>query len=206
MTEFKQAARVAVAPLGARLGRLGIHPNTLSLLGLALAVLSGLAAGGGHLRLAVLPLALSGLCDMLDGAVARAMSAESTFGAALDSTVDRVGEAALLGGLLLAPLDTPGGPDLLRLVLIVFLVASFLVSYTRARAEGLGLDCRIGLMERPARMILTGLILLLGRGALLPGFLLLSLLTVWTVFQRLQHIRTQAGRAAADPPSRKAVP
>jgi CDP-diacylglycerol--glycerol-3-phosphate 3-phosphatidyltransferase len=175
----------------------------MTLMGLFLAVIAGVVLALGHIRWAVLPLALSGLADMLDGAVARVTGRQSVYGAALDSTVDRASEAVILGGLLVGLVAEGSGEVFLALLVLLYLLSSFLVSYTRARAEGLGFSCQVGFMERPARMVATMVIFLVGPGFLVPGFLVLFLLTTWTVLQRLGHIRREAARRSRDLPTQQ---
>lgn len=192
MSGLRNAVRKALNPLAEMLGRAGVHPNTLTYLGLLFSLLAGVSLAAGRLAIAVIPLALSGLADMLDGAVARATGRASPYGAALDSTVDRIAEAFVLGGLLIAEARRGAGGPWLAVLILIFLIASFLVSYTRARAEGLGFSGQVGFMERPARMVGLMVLLLLGRGALPAGLGILSVLTIWTVLQRLGHIRRQS--------------
>ncbi|MBU1701931.1 MAG: CDP-alcohol phosphatidyltransferase family protein [Candidatus Eisenbacteria bacterium] len=207
MSSIKRGARSTIAPLAGWLGKRGVHPNTLTLLGLLFAGITAVLLAQGRLRLALIPYTLSGLADMLDGAVARATGRGSAFGAALDSTVDRVAEGVVLGGLLLGLLNAPpGGTVLCVSSILLFLISSFLVSYTRARAEGLGLECTVGWMERPARLVLLAILLLLGRSVLLPGLIILGLLTTWTVIQRMIHISHEVGRLARNEKTRKVAP
>jgi CDP-diacylglycerol--glycerol-3-phosphate 3-phosphatidyltransferase len=207
ISTIKTTARSATAPIAGWLGRRGVHPNTLTLWGLILALVTGILLAQGRLRLALIPYTLSGLADMLDGAVARATGRGSDFGAALDSTVDRISEGVVLGGLLIGLLDAPPGGQILFVSLVLlFLISSFLVSYTRARAEGLGLQCAVGWMERPARLILLAVILLLGEWAILPGLAILGLLTSWTVIQRILHIRNEVERLSSKNKIREVAP
>ncbi|MBD3336860.1 MAG: CDP-alcohol phosphatidyltransferase family protein, partial [Candidatus Eisenbacteria bacterium] len=193
---LKTRSRKLIDPPARGLARIGVSPNVLTFAGLAFALVAGWILARGHLQLALIPLAASGLADMLDGAVARATGRSSPFGAALDSTIDRVADAAVFGGLLLGWLnDPPGGALLYVLLILVAMVASFLVSYVRARAEGLGFECQVGLMERPSRMVLLGLVFVIGEAALLPGLALVCVLTAATVVQRLAHVGRRA-RAA----------
>lgn len=201
--DFRQRVRDGLVPLAEWLGGLGIHPNTMTLMGLLLAIIAGVVLALGQIRLAVLPLALSGLADMLDGAVARVTGRQSVYGAALDSTVDRASEAVILGGLLVGLVARGSGEVFLALLVLLYLLSSFLVSYTRARAEGLGFSCQVGFMERPTRMVATMVIFLVGPAFLVPGFLVLFLLTTWTVLQRLSHIRREAARQSQNSPARQ---
>ena len=146
----EQVARVsepvARALLGARL-----RPNQLSLLGLGASVLAALAFAADHGRLGGLLLALAGALDILDGALARVSAQVSPFGAFLDSVLDRYSDLLVLSGVifLFARLGRVG--DLVAALLAV--VGTVMVSYTRARAESVGVECRVGLMERGERLL-----------------------------------------------------
>ncbi len=208
MSAWKDRARSVFRPLAGALAKRGVKPDHLSIAGLALSLLAALLLSRGDFLGAALVLGLSGLCDMMDGDVARATGSTTTFGAFLDSTLDRIGEGALFAGLASyyfsraqggalfiqgelqsnARWGDPEGHTMAFLALAT-LVLAFLVSYTRARAEGLGLECKVGFMERPERMLLLGLGALLGQ-RFMPGILgLLFLLTLVTVGQRVYHVR-----------------
>ncbi|TFG94472.1 MAG: CDP-alcohol phosphatidyltransferase family protein, partial [Myxococcales bacterium] len=156
---------------------------------------SGAAFGAGYPRWGAVWLLLSGIFDVLDGAVARRGGTASAFGAFFDSTLDRLGEAALFSGIAIYFVTTAGQrwPILGLGVSLLALSGSFLVSYTRARAEGLGLDCRVGIAQRPERIVGLGLpTLLFGAGP--HGWLLLGLMLALaaantiTVIQRVAHV------------------
>jgi CDP-diacylglycerol--glycerol-3-phosphate 3-phosphatidyltransferase len=188
----KRGVRARLEPLAGWLARAGISPNVLTLLGLAGAAAAGGLLARGQIRWALVPLALGGLCDLLDGAVARASGRASPFGAALDSTVDRVSEALVLLGIFLGSPGRGGAaPALVGGLVLWALTASFLVSYVRARAEGLGMQGTGGLMDRPARMVLLGAILLVGWKAVVPGLALLGILASATALARLLDVRRQ---------------
>lgn len=189
-------------PVGSAVGRSRVSPNAITLVGLAVQVLVALAIIDGRLLAAGLIAIVAGLVDALDGAVAKAVNKTSRFGALLDSTVDRLVDAlffvpvAWLYGV--AP-DT-GGRDqpVVAALALTALVASFLVSYVKARAEGLGYECRVGIVERAERVVL--MIIGLVFNAILPAVLLvLAGLSTVTVAQRLLHVRSQA-RTGADRP------
>jgi phosphatidylglycerophosphate synthase len=153
---------------------------------------------------------------MMDGDVARATGGSSKFGAFLDSTLDRIGEGALFAGLaayyfarahggalwIEGDVDASarwGDPEgrTMAFLSLATLILSFMVSYTRARAEGLGLDCKVGIMERPERILLLLVGTLLGQ-RFMPGVLgLLFLLTLVTVGQRVYHVRRLTGQEAS---------
>jgi CDP-diacylglycerol--glycerol-3-phosphate 3-phosphatidyltransferase len=177
-------------PAAHLLGRLGIHPNTLTLVGFLLQVGVGalFALGrvrwGGGLLLVIAPM------DALDGAVARAAGKQSAFGAFLDSTLDRLSDAVLILGLAAHHLRQ--GAWLEMGLLLVALVAALMVSYTRARAECLGLSCKVGLLTRMERIFLIAVLSALGLTALLAWAL--AVLSVFTFIQRLAHVYVVSSR------------
>jgi CDP-diacylglycerol--glycerol-3-phosphate 3-phosphatidyltransferase len=195
-----------VAPLARALIRRGVSPNALTTVGALVVFTAAVAFGVGQARWAGFLLLVSGLFDILDGQVARQGDRRTTFGAFYDSTLDRMGEAAVFGGIALFFLR--GGVPVQREAIavglaIVALSASLLVSYTRARAEGLGLDCRVGIAARAERLLLLGgppLFFGAGpEGALLFWIVaVLAGVTLITVVQRVWHVaRTTAGGGGA---------
>jgi CDP-diacylglycerol--glycerol-3-phosphate 3-phosphatidyltransferase len=191
---WKQAGRAAVAPLVAGLERAGVTPNQVTVVGLALAIGSGILAGLGDLRLAAACFILSALCDLLDGQLARRRGQTGVFGAFLDSCLDRMAEGAIYLGLIVHL--APHAPRA-AVVAGVALVGSFMVSYARARAEGLGIACTVGLMERPERLIVLIIALLVGGWVLDAALLLLATLSMATFLQRLRHVQRAAGPAGS---------
>ena len=180
-----------VTPAALILGRLGLTPNSLTLSGLVISGLGAFLASVGQLWGAGLVLAFSGIFDLLDGALARATGRVTRFGALLDSVVDRASEAIVLFGLLvyyLSRSETAG-----TLLIYLALVSSIMVSYLRARSEGLGVDCKVGVMTRTERVaVLTaGLV----AGHWVPNLLLAALATIAalsmvTSVHRLLHTRS----------------
>ncbi len=216
---LRGGVRSASEPIVAQLDRLGLRPDHLSLAGLGLSVLSGVAFFEGHSRTAAALLLLSGSCDILDGGLARRSGVSSPFGAFLDSTLDRLSEAAVLLGILgfylrnlyalvLHPVQAVAqlsiGLEPMTWVVMAFttalaLVGSFMVSYTRARAEGLGLDCRVGWFERPERLVLIILAgLLKVFWVMSAALLLLAVLSFATAAQRIAHVHRTTRRAGLD--------
>ncbi|MFH1144445.1 MAG: CDP-alcohol phosphatidyltransferase family protein [Candidatus Eisenbacteria bacterium] len=194
----KQRLRRVTLPLARSLASAGVHPDQITAAGLALSALAALCLALGEAQLSILPLLLSLLCDLLDGDVARLRPRViSSFGAFFDSTADRIAETLVFTGLILGKNAHAGGLGTLWVLLwVLALAGAYLVSYTRARAEGLGLTCRIGVADRSVRMVLVFLMLLAGWKA--SGYFLatLSLLSWYTVGQRIRHVRGQALRAA----------
>lgn len=166
------------------LGRLGVSPNALTVFGylLHLPVMYTLATG--HMSLGGILLAIASLFDSLDGSVAREMGQVTTFGAFLDSVADRFSEGTVLLGLLLWHLQSGSKIEVVLIYAAVF--GSLMVSYTRARAEGVGIECKEGLLTRFERVILlvAGLILQQVRIALW----VLAMLTNFTALQRVYHV------------------
>jgi CDP-diacylglycerol--glycerol-3-phosphate 3-phosphatidyltransferase len=136
-----------IRPFESLLTKLGIRPNTITWAGL---VVTGVAANFfrmGHFLLGGLFVALAGTCDVLDGRIARNTGQKSKFGAFLDSTIDRYSDVLVFVGIMMY-LNT-----MYVNVLVMFAIAgSLLTSYARARAEGLGIECKVGLMQRPERI------------------------------------------------------
>ena len=181
----QQTPRRLVAPLVALLGRLGVTPNLLTLVGLLFNGLTGLVLSQGHFTWGALLVLLSGAFDLLDGSLARSTGQASRFGALLDSTLDRWGESLLFGGLLIHYWARPGAIEVP--LLFAAIVGSLLVSYVRARAEGLGIDCEVGLFTRGRRIVLLAAGLLVGQVAITLG--VLAVLTNFTAIQRLVYAR-----------------
>jgi CDP-diacylglycerol--glycerol-3-phosphate 3-phosphatidyltransferase len=185
---MKEQARGLLDPLVGLLARASVTPTAVSLTGLAFALGAGVLIAGGRLRTGAVCLILSSLCDMLDGQLARRRGRTSLFGAFLDSCLDRLSEGAVFLGLALYL--GPRGAAWLVLV-IAALIGSMMVSYARARAEGLGLDCKVGVLERPERLVLLILALLVGGNGLLILLLVLTLLAFWTFLSRTRHVERQ---------------
>ncbi len=163
----------------------------LTLIGLAITVLGAAAIADGSLFAGGLIAAAAGLFDALDGALARNSGRESRFGAFLDSCTDRYTEIILFFGLLLFFLREPAG--ILPLILIfAAITGSLMVSYTRARAEGLGSHYRGGITARAERIAL--LILGLITGYIVPVLLILAVLTHLTAIQRMVAVYREIGR------------
>jgi CDP-diacylglycerol---glycerol-3-phosphate 3-phosphatidyltransferase len=196
-------------PIARALIRGGVHPNTITTVGTLFVIGSGIAFGIGEIRLGGALLLVSGVFDILDGQVARQGAKMTTFGAFYDSTLDRVGEGAVFSGLIFWFLAGPLPSELKVPALgaaLLALVASLVVSYTRARAEALGVECKVGIAARAERILLLGLpTLLFGAGPGRPGVLLFWIVTVLaivaaiTVVQRVVHVARVA--RGAPPPS-----
>lgn len=205
-----------ITPVGRLMARLRIHPNILSLLGLILSALAGLVYSTGSFFWGAWVVVLAGTCDALDGQLARQTEKESPFGAFLDSTLDRFGEVLIFLGLAW---HFSGGADIFEVTvessthserpfavaLIILVVAgAFMVSYTRARAEGLGVDCKVGWMQRPERFVLLiiGSLLaalpVVGPAVMTVTLLLLALLSNFTAIQRMAFVKRELSKKTAD--------
>ena len=186
------ACRITDPVVGA-LSKSGITPNALTLINLALNIVAAYVIATGHFLVGGVLILASGLFDLLDGALARFNKQTTRFGAVLDSTVDRISEAATLCGLLIWYVSQEGTTLEIVLVLVV-LVSSFLVSYIRARAEGVGWQCQGGLFTRAERVIVLAIGLLLGGVSINSVFVALCVLALFalvTVAQRLVYLWKQ---------------
>ena len=161
LTDFlRTQAMVITHPIARILEKLGLHPNTVTLLGLLLNIGTGAVLASGRLILGGVFVLLASAVDSLDGALARVSGAKSRFGAFLDSTLDRISEGALLFGLLVWLLRQGATTEIYLVFLI--LLGSVMVSYTRARAEGVGYTCKVGILTRLERVVVLGAGLIFG--------------------------------------------
>jgi CDP-diacylglycerol--glycerol-3-phosphate 3-phosphatidyltransferase len=216
----RTAARSALDPVVRMLVRLGVHPDVVTWAGLLVTIGGASLFARGHFRLGALVATLGCVMDSLDGALARARNGVTRWGAFLDSTTDRIADGALFLGVAAhyahSPVVMLGDEDFVTDLLlglppvkvqllwlaqtqlltagaaVVALVGAYLVSYTRARMEGLGVECRVGWFERPERLVV-----LLGAGffgaasGVMPWALLaLAVLSFFTAFQRIAYART----------------
>ena len=189
--QFRGAVLRYVEIPGARfLHALKFTPNSITLLGFAVCVLSAYLVGANLLLLGGVVFLLGGALDLFDGALARLTGKTSSFGALLDSVFDRLGEAALFVGLGIYALRAGLGDRQLLLFITVLLLALIFsqgVSYLRARGEGLGVFIRSGLMTRPERVVLLGAGLLIDQ--IFWVLLLIAAVSCFTLFQRMFTIR-----------------
>jgi CDP-diacylglycerol--glycerol-3-phosphate 3-phosphatidyltransferase len=187
-TNFERGLR----PIGIGLRRTGLQADHLTGLGIAMAVATAMAIGAGYFRGALVLLILTGLCDFLDGALAKASGiTNSRRGAYFDSVTDRLTDAVLFIGVAWYLATTQ--PGLLPLLPMALLGAASLVSYQRAKAESLGFDARGGLMERAERFIALGIGLLFNE-ALIVVLWAMLVLTLYTAGQRFVKVWRQAER------------
>jgi phosphatidylinositol phosphate synthase len=183
-----------IDPVADWLVRWRVHPNTITVIGTLCTVAGGVIYGTGHIRTAGLFLGLTALFDVLDGTVARRSGRSSTFGAFLDSTLDRVADGAVMCGLATFYALNPVHRSVpMMIVCMLGLIGAFLTSYTRARAEALGIDAKVGILQRPERVTLLsapqaffGLAL---NGWVLSLIIVILTVTAWvTVIQRVVFV------------------
>jgi CDP-diacylglycerol---glycerol-3-phosphate 3-phosphatidyltransferase len=181
-----------VQPIPRAFVRAGISPNMVTTVGFFVTISAAAAFLMGHPRIAGALVLLGGLFDILDGQVARASGQATLFGSFYDSTLDRISEVAVFVGIF--SLYGGGHPDFeypwMVYTVALAMAGSLMVSYTRARAEALGIDCDIGWMQRPERVVLIGVASLLfggaWNGAVLTWVLIvMAVLTNFTAFQRI---------------------
>jgi CDP-diacylglycerol--glycerol-3-phosphate 3-phosphatidyltransferase len=171
---------------------LGIHPNTVTITGLLFYTGVAWMIGDGHWKLAVAVGVAGALMDGLDGVMAREFGKRSRFGAVLDSTCDRLTEILVFSGLLVFYLRHDASGLIAPAACLLACTGSLMVSYVKARAEGEGLTCSRGLLQRPERLIFLGIFLFLGDTLMVWGLAVLAVLTYLTMFQRMVLIFRQA--------------
>jgi CDP-diacylglycerol--glycerol-3-phosphate 3-phosphatidyltransferase len=217
--KLKAFAHAGLDPVVSGLAAAGLRPNHMTVLGLVFSLVAAYGFALGKFRLAAFITCLAGVCDILDGQLARRTGGETKFGAFLDSTLDRLAEAAILLGIawfyLFNLVDMVIDPQrvlnnlqrglepvtwgAIALLAVLALVGSFMVSYTRARAEGLGLDCKVGWFERPERMVLVIIMGFAGLGPVIPaGLMILMTLSFATAFQRMAHVWRNTRNTGSD--------
>ncbi len=183
LERFRPFARHLAEYPARLLARLGLTPNALTLLGLILNGVVAAVLASGHIVLGGVLVLLANVFDMLDGAVARVSGKSSRFGAFFDSTLDRYAEALVYLGVMAWLLRQ--GDTMALLAAYLSVVGSLMVSYSRARAEGLGVQGEVGLLPRPERILLLAVGLMLHQYLLVPVLWLLALLTNVTTVQRI---------------------
>jgi phosphatidylinositol phosphate synthase len=194
---LKNIALTFLRPLARLFIRLGFSPDWLTLTGLVTNIVATAAFAVGQLRWGAAIMLAAGLCDILDGQVAREGRKETKFGALLDSTTDRYSEIFIYFGI---------GAYFIREsewiasgVLFFALSGSLMVSYVRARAEGLGEECKVGFMQRPERIVALAAGGLLGHKGLILVLVVLAVTTNYTVLERLTYIRNKLKSSSTTP-------
>jgi CDP-diacylglycerol--glycerol-3-phosphate 3-phosphatidyltransferase len=174
-----------------------LTPNAISLTGFLLCVVAAVLVWQDHLFWGGLAFVVGSVCDTLDGRYSRMSGKGTQFGAFLDSTLDRIEEGVVLAAV--AVLFSQAGDDRAVAAVVIAVLASLMVSYTRARAEALGVECKVGIADRAVRVVILSAALLLtsfGLDVLDIGVYVLAALSVITVVQRIWHVRAQLIRAA----------
>jgi CDP-diacylglycerol--glycerol-3-phosphate 3-phosphatidyltransferase len=181
----KETLLFLLRPLVRWLSVMRVRPDTLTVIGWTLALCAAILFGLGYVRVAGLVMLTGGVFDALDGAVARETNQMSSFGAFLDSTLDRLSEAAVFVGLIFfyAGADRPY-ETLLAAAAMTF---SLLTSYTRARAEGLNISCEVGMLERAGRIVILSVFSIVGLPTVGLGLVAAGALV--TTAQRILHVR-----------------
>jgi CDP-diacylglycerol--glycerol-3-phosphate 3-phosphatidyltransferase len=183
-----------IDPIADWMVRRRVNPNLLTTIGTLCSVAGGAIYATGHIRIAGWLLGLTALFDVLDGNVARRTGQSSVFGAFYDSTLDRIADGAVMGGLAVFYATSPLHSNAAMVsICILGIIGTFLTSYTRARAESLGIDAKVGIMQRAERVVLLtapqaffGLAL---DGWILIGVIVLLSVTAWiTAVQRIMFV------------------
>jgi CDP-diacylglycerol--glycerol-3-phosphate 3-phosphatidyltransferase len=180
-----------------------LTPNAISIAGLIGNLIAAVLILEHHFVLAGVAFIVGSVCDMFDGRYSRMSGKGTPFGAFLDSTLDRVEEGIVLAAV--AAWFAENSNEFAVGATVVAVVGSYMVSYTRARAEALGVECKVGIASRAVRVVILSAGLVLGAEELIPGLDLLepaiyvmAALTVFTAFQRVLHVRRElAGGAGA---------
>jgi CDP-diacylglycerol--glycerol-3-phosphate 3-phosphatidyltransferase len=198
----KQAGRAVLQPVVRLALRLHLTANRVTVIGFLIVSVAAVLVGTGNLLLGAAVLTAGSLLDAVDGALARASGGTTPFGGFLDSTLDRAAEAALYAGVAAYYLGTADEPTWPVVLAFIALAGSFLVSYTRARAEGIGLSASVGLAPRLERLVLiiagialAGLGLQIGLTAALA---VIAVLSVTTTIQRIWHVQRLSAAQPAD--------
>jgi CDP-diacylglycerol--glycerol-3-phosphate 3-phosphatidyltransferase len=179
------------------LQHVGVTPNMVSFAGFALTIGAAALLATGNLRIGGGLLWVAAMFDMVDGTLARVSQNESKFGAFLDSTLDRYSESVTFLGLVVYYANA-GDAQTHLLLIFLTLIGSWAVSYTRARAEGLDIECKVGILQRPERLVLliAGLIL----GLVLPVLWFLAVMTNITAGQRIYEVYVRTSTSQENQP------
>jgi CDP-diacylglycerol---glycerol-3-phosphate 3-phosphatidyltransferase len=180
-----------------------LTPNAISLTGFALNVAAAVLVFERYFFLAGVAFVIGSVMDTLDGRYSRMSGKGTPFGAFLDSTLDRIEEGVVL--LAIAAYFATRHDEVAVAAVVAAVLGSFMVSYTRARAEALGVACKVGLATRPVRVVILSAGLVFAKGAslghfelLAPAVYVLAGLTVFTVLQRIWHVRRELRRLSAE--------
>jgi CDP-diacylglycerol--glycerol-3-phosphate 3-phosphatidyltransferase len=186
-----------------------LTPNAISIVGFVLNLVAAALITQNLFFLAGVAFIVGSVMDTLDGRYSRMSGKGTLFGAFLDSTLDRVEEGVVLTAV--AGYFAKQGQDFAAAMCVIVVLGSLMVSYTRARAEAIGVECKVGLATRPVRVVILSIGLVFAKGAglgdfglLAPAIYLMAALTTITVIQRVWHVRRELageGGAASAPPT-----
>ena len=176
----------------------GVTPNMISFTGFALTVGAAALLATGSFLIGGGLLWVAAMLDMVDGTLARLSQTESKFGAFLDSTLDRYSESITFLGLAVYYANESNAQTPLLLIFLT-LVGSWAVSYTRARAEGLDIECNVGILQRPERLVLLIAALILG--LVLPALWILAIMTNLTAVQRIHEVYVRTSKSQQNQPA-----
>ena len=203
-----------VDPAVGFLARHNVSPNAITTVGTLLTIAAGVVYATGHIMSAGWLMSVTAVFDVIDGQVARRTGKSTVFGAFYDSTLDRVADGALMAGLTVFYATSPVHHNIYMVVVcLVGIIGTFVVSYTRARAESLGIDAKVGVMQRPERIVLLSapqaLFGLFWSGWVLMGIIILLTVTAWItavqrvafVYRATQHLDSKPIRMINDPAS-----
>jgi CDP-diacylglycerol--glycerol-3-phosphate 3-phosphatidyltransferase len=181
-----------------------LTPNAISLTGFALCVVAAALIWQGWWIAGGIAFIVGSVCDTLDGRYSRMSGKASPFGAFLDSTLDRVEEGVVLAAVAYQfarddDLTVIASSDVAVAVVVVAVIASIMVSYTRARAEALGVECKVGIADRAFRVVVLSAGLVFGDlKAIEPAVWVLAVMAVVTVFQRIFHVRSELNKPVTE--------
>jgi CDP-diacylglycerol--glycerol-3-phosphate 3-phosphatidyltransferase len=211
---LKKGALRVIEPAISFLARNNVSPNAITTVGTLLTVAAGVVYATGHIMTAGWIMGVTAFFDVLDGEVARRTGRSTVFGAFYDSTLDRVADGALMAGLTVFYATNPIHHNIYMMVVcLVGIIGTFLVSYTRARAESLGIDAKVGVMQRPERIVLLSapqaLFGLFWNGWVLIAIIILLTVTAWItavqrimfVYRNTKHADNKPIRIVTDPAS-----
>jgi len=182
-----------------------LTPNAISLTGFALCIVSAVFVVQGWWIAGGIAFIVGSVCDTLDGRYSRMSGKGTSFGAFLDSTLDRLEEGIVLAAVGYRLVKDPdlaviASADVAVAVVVLAVLASLMVSYTRARAEALGVECKVGIADRAVRVVVLSAGLVFGDlKAIEPAVYVLAAMAIITVFQRIFHVRSELNKPVTDP-------
>jgi CDP-diacylglycerol--glycerol-3-phosphate 3-phosphatidyltransferase len=183
----KAFAAYVTHPIVLILAKTHVTPNMVTWFGFIIILAATALAASGHLFAAGWVILLSGFFDIIDGALARETNQVTHFGGVLDSTLDRLSEAVILLGIMVFFLSHPEKYANWTILLIgIAMIASFLVSYVRSRAEGVGVDCQVGIFTRAERVVILALGLMINQ--LVIVLAIIAFMSIVTIIQRMVHV------------------